>query len=1388
MRKYMIFIILAMSLLNFYFSTGTIALSVDYYIITEKYQKQDGTPIDINTITQIPRSESYIKNAPQITNYVAIDAKVDGKPVGNKDIYITIESSITEHEAIFIYKDDKNNNGIPDDEENFIITEKYQKQDGTSIRSDTSVNLDFGGNYSKTAPDVKNYISVNASVDGTQTGSKTVNLSNVSKSYEVVFIYKDDKNNNGVPDDEENIIITEKYQKTDGSLVKDDANVYINLGETYTKVAPIIKNYVAVDINLNGNLLGKKDIILSNVSQGNTVIFLYKDDKNNNGIPDDEESYTISEKYQKTDGSSIQDDTIVYVKAGDNYTKTSPVIKNYMAVDIKLDGASLGKKDIAISKMDKDHEVIFIYEEESFTITEKYQKQDGTTIKETSSTNIKYGQDYENKAPKITNYVIYNIRLDGNLLGSTTATISDVNENHELIFIYKDDKNNNNVADDDEHFIISEKYQKSNGVSLKLDTSTTVSGNQSYTKAAPNIENYVLTDVKVDGKSIGKTSATINNIFGGHSVIFIYEDDKNKNGIEDSKESYTITEKYKNMDGTTLKDDLKISYKGAENYSRQAPIISGYDLSNIIIDGVLVNSGTATINNLDKDHEVVFTYNQVLVVKPSIDPITPLDNIVSGMGVSGNKIELTFKTGSKKSTKVDKNGVWKLDVPKEVILIPEDEVTAQAYDDNGDMSDKSIQKVLPYPLKPKILEPIRPTDKKINGQGEQSKNIVVTFSNGRTDKKTIGATGNWEVDVPIGLALSPGDKIKAYVEDKNGNKSPEVYSEVIDISKPSPAINPITPGDKVLRGTGTAGNTINIALPGETEVKSAVIDASGNFSININIRLEPGDIVKVVEINKYGITSDTVISTVLDLPMAPVIQSIKPNSDVINGEGDAGDQIVVTFPNGRESTGYVGTDGKWTINVPAGIILKSGDLIKAYAVDKNSNKSSIASIKVAKGQIPVLEVVSNKVLDINSSIILKSLINSARDFEDGQNLIDRVIISGTVDTSKAGGYIVNYSITDSDGNETTAKSYVSVKSKNTVMMGDIAIDAEPFNILSKYVPILTESDVLNYSKTVAWNVNTCNNLISRITIDKSELKSIEGVYPIYLAVNPLKAAKGKDSSGNDAAVINIQVFELEPPIVDLPVRSSHMYISGNAEQATKVVVTFANGIKSEGVVYDSGQWYVLVPNNVKLNAKDKVKVYSQNEKGSKSEEITVKVIDPKVPTAQVNAVSSGDKDITGKGEASDKIQITFQDGIVASGIVNNDGTWSVPVPDGVPLKQGNIINVVEKDKNLVDGNEVIVEVGKCYTNLKITRPVKAGDKIVRGIGTPGNKVVITFRNGNITSSVISGSGLWTVNIPPNITLIANDRLIAQEEDAKGNSSNSDIAIISSAFTQLPGEV
>ncbi len=601
------------------------------HVITEKYMKSDGTILKDNTITKLEEGMDYLKPSPVIDDYIAVNTKVDG--LLNNSTIANILSVNKDYEVIFIYEDKIYN-----------ITEKYEKTNGESLKENTVSKIISGQNYSKEAPSIDGYTLIDIRVDGFSKGGDLVNLKDIGKNHEVVFVYALKIHT-----------LSEKYIKTDGTILQPDNKVNVEEGSNFVKTSPIIKDYIAVDTKIDGVSQGLTTINMTNIVSNHELTFIYEDRK-----------YTITEKYEKSDNTSISQETISKITSNDNYSKEAPAFEGYTLVDIKLDGMSKGGTLINLQNVQGNHEVVFVYAEKTHRITEKYEKLDGRILQSSTLTEIEDRRDYKKDAPKIIDYVIAYVKIDGEPIDSINANIASVVSDHEVIFVY-----------DDEKYTIYEEYRDLSGKSLKEDSIIEVKSNENYSKHGPLINGYVLTSVKIDDVSKDATSVIIENVKSDHRVVFIYSEkintiyekyektdgtiikEKTSKDIENGKDyvrvapeidgyvpvyvkvdknqtssttakisnvtqdheviyvyddkQYTIIEKYKSKDGKNLLQDNSVSIKNGENYVKDAPILDGYNIIDVQVDGVSQGKSKAKINQVDSNHNVVFIYDTIML-------------------------------------------------------------------------------------------------------------------------------------------------------------------------------------------------------------------------------------------------------------------------------------------------------------------------------------------------------------------------------------------------------------------------------------------------------------------------------------------------------------------------------------------------------------------------------------------------------------------------------------------------------------------------------------------------------------------------------------------------------------------------------------------------------
>jgi chitinase len=114
---------------------------------------------------------------------------------------------------------------------------------------------------------------------------------------------------------------------------------------------------------------------------------------------------------------------------------------------------------------------------------------------------------------------------------------------------------------------------------------------------------------------------------------------------------------------------------------------------------------------------------------------------------------------------------------------------------------------------------------------------------------------------------------------------------------------------------------------------------------------------------------------------------------------------------------------------------KAGSYNLTYSVvdSKGLKATTIVTITVSEktstNTAPVINGVTNKEIKIGSAFNPLTGV-TASDKEDG-DLTNKIVVSGTVDTAKAGAYNLTYSVTDSKGLVTTAKATITVVNDTT---------------------------------------------------------------------------------------------------------------------------------------------------------------------------------------------------------------------------------------------------------------------------------------------------------------------------------------------------------------------
>ncbi|MCE5005162.1 YSIRK-type signal peptide-containing protein [Staphylococcus chromogenes] len=761
---------------------------------------------------------------------------------------------------------------------------------------------------------------------------------------------------------------------------------------------------------------------------------------------------------------------------------------------------------------------------------------------------------------------------------------------------------------------------------------------------------------------------------------------------------------------------------------------------------------------------------------PVVNNPQPNDGTVTGSGEPGGTVTVTFPNGDTATGTVGEDGTWTVDVPPTVTLTEGDVITATVEDDNGNVSTPGNGTVTDTiaPDAPVVNNP-QPNDGTVTGTGEPGGTVTVTFPNGEVVTGTVDEDGTWTVDVPPTVTLTEGDIITATVEDDNGNVSTPGNGTVTDTIAPdAPVVNNPQPNDGTVTGTGEPGGTVTVTFP-NGEVVTGTVDEDGTWTVDVppTVTLTEGDIITATVEDDNGNVSTPGNGTVTDTiaPEAPVVNDPQPNDGTVTGTGEPGGTVTVTFPNGEVVTGTVEEDGTWTVDVPPTVTLTEGDVITATVEDDNGNVSTPGNGTVTDTIAPDAPVVNNP--QPNDGTVTGTGEPGGTvtvTFPNGE------VVTGTVDEDGTWTVDVPPTVTLTEGDIITAtveddNGNVSTPGNGTVT-DTIAPDAPVVNNPQPNDGTVTGTGEPGGTVTVTFP----NGEVVTGTVDEDGTWTVDVPPTVTLTEGDVITATVEDDNGNVSTPGNGTVTDTiapDAPVVNNP-QPNDGTVTGTGEPGGTVTVTFPNGEVVTGTVEEDGTWTVDVPPTVTLTEGDVITATVEDDNGNVSTPGNGTVTDTIAPEPPVvDPIKPGDTVVTGEGEPGGTVTVTFPNGEVVTGTVDEDGTWTVDVPLTVTIKDGDTIVVTQTDKggNESDSTTVVVTGDKDDSttppvdnsgnndgnnDCPVVKPIQNNDTSVTGQTEPGAPVKVEFPGDTTVTTEADDEGQFTVSVPQHVALNDGD--------------------------------
>ena len=755
--------------------------------------------------------------------------------------------------------------------------------------------------------------------------------------------------------------------------------------------------------------------------------------------------------------------------------------------------------------------------------------------------------------------------------------------------------------------------------------------------------------------------------------------------------------------------------------------------------------------------------------KPSVKGVNSTDKEVTGTAEPGSTVTVKFPDGTTSTGTADDNGNYTVEIPDEVKLSGGEELEVTATDKAGNTSDKATTTVADKtaPDAP-TADDVNSEDDAIKGKAEPGSEVTVNIPGHDPITGTADDEGNYNIDLP--KDLQGGEELTVTAKDKDGNVSGETKKTVTDATAPAkPSVKGVNSTDKEVTGTAEPGSTVTVTFPDGT-TSAGTADDDGNYTVKISddVDLQGGEELEVTATDKAGNTSEKATTTVADktAPDAPTANDVNSEDKQLTGKAEPGSEVTVDIPGHDPIKGAADQDGNYSIDLPTD--LQGGEELTVTAKDKDGNVSGETKKTVTDATAPAkpsVEGVNSTDKEVTgtaepgSTVTVKfpgNKTGTATADEDGKYTVeipDEVKLSG--------GEELEVTATDKAGN-TSDKATTTVADKT-------APDAPTADDITSESPSVKGK--AEPGSTITVNIPGHDPITG--TVDDNGNYEID--LPKDLQGGEEVTITATDKDGNVSSETKKTVTDTTAPVKPSVngVSSTDKEVTGQAEPGSEVTVHFPDGTTSKATADRDGNYSVEVPDSVNLKGGEELEVTATDKAGNTSDAATTTVTDTTAPTEPtVNGVNSTDKAITGHAEPGSTVTVTFPDGTTATGTADDDGNYTIEIPDNVKLNGGETVSVTATDKDGNTSNPTSVTVADTTAPTTPTiNDIHHDDTQISGHAEPGSTVTVTFPDGTTATGTADDQGNYIIDIPSNVNLKPGDTVTVTATDKDGNTSD-----------------
>ena len=707
------------------------------------------------------------------------------------------------------------------------------------------------------------------------------------------------------------------------------------------------------------------------------------------------------------------------------------------------------------------------------------------------------------------------------------------------------------------------------------------------------------------------------------------------------------------------------------------------------------------------------------------------------------------------------------------------------------------------------------SDLAISGTSTAEAGQTVTVSlNGKDYTTTVSANGSWTLNVPAAdlAGLTDGSvTVTASVSDKAGNPASVDHTLTVDVTVPAVTIHTVAGDDvinvaehnqaQIVSGSATgaaAGDTVTVTIGGQSY--TTVLDAAGNWSVGVPANVISGlsdgtatitasvtDAAGNTGSGTHNVTVDTGLPSVSFNAISGdnVLNAVEKGQDLSVSGTSAnlaeGTMVTVTL-NGKNYTATTGSDGTWSLTVPAADLSGLGEAsytLSATATNGVGNSISTTAnllVDTALPTVTINTVAGDNVINAAEVAAGQTITGKVANADIGNTVT--VNIGGNTYTATVqsdlswsvnvpdsvltalgnGDLTVSATVTNDHGNTGTGERDITIDASLPGLRVDTVAGDDVINSIEHGQNLIVSgsSDGLAAGTTLTVTVNG-KTYAASVLADGSWTAAIPAADVGALAAGTVTVTvAGQSTAGNpvtishdvtvDLAAVAISIDAIATDdVINAAEKGADLVLSGstsNVEENQTVTITF--GGKSYTAKVDAdGNWTATVPSSDLAGLKDgdaSVQVSVTNVNGNSASAGREYSVDATAPTVTIDTVA-GDNVINGSEAAA---------GVAIS------GTTTAEVGQTVTVTLGG--KSYTNDHGNTGTGERDITIDASLPGLRVD--TVAGDDVINSIehgqnlivsgssdGLAAGTTLTVTVNGKTYAASVLADGSWTAAIP-----------------------------------------